>query len=57
MREGEYYDITYAPVTLWMLIRLLLTFVAAIGWQTQQVDYVAAYTQAPINQDMYMEFP
>ena len=24
---------------------------------TQQVDYVAAYTQAPIDRDMYMEFP
>ena len=32
-------------------------FVMAFGWQTQQVDYVAAYTQAPIDRDMYMEFP
>ena len=23
----------------------------------QQVDYVAAYTQAPIDHDMYMELP
>ena len=29
----------------------------AFGWQTQQVDYVAAYTQAPIDSDMYMDFP
>ena len=57
MREGEDYDKTYAPVALWMSIRLLLTFVAAFGWHTQQVDYVAAYTQAPIDCDMYMEFP
>ena len=57
MREGEDYDKTYAPVALWMSIRLLLTFVVALGWQTQQVDYVAAYTQAPIDRDMYMEFP
>ena len=57
MREGEDYDKTYAPVASWMLICLLLTFVMAFGWQTQQVDYVAAYTQAPIDQDMYMEFP
>ena len=57
MREGEDYDKTYAPVALWMSIHLLLTFVAAFGWQTQQVDYVAAYTQAPIDHDMYMEFP
>ena len=40
-----------------MSIHLLLTFVVAFGWQTQQVDYVAAYTQAPIHHDMYMEFP
>ena len=57
MREGEDYNKTYAPVASWMSIRLLLTFVAAFGWQTQQVDYVAAYTQAPINRDMNMEFP
>ena len=57
MREGEDYNKTYTPVALWMSIRLLLTFVVAFGWQTQQVDYVAAYTQAPIDRDMYMEFP
>ena len=44
MREGEDYDKTYAPVASWMSIRLLLTFVVAFGWQTQQVDYIAAYT-------------
>ena len=49
MREGEDYDKTYAPVASWMSIRLLLTFVMAFGWQAQQVDYVAAYTQAPID--------
>ena len=57
MREGEDYYKTYAPVASWMSIRLLLTFVVAFGWHTQQVDYVAAYTQAPIDRDMYMEFP
>ena len=40
-----------------MSIGLLLTFVMAFGWHTQQVDYVAAYTQAPIDCDIYMEFP
>ena len=57
MREGEDYNKTYAHVESWMSICLLLTFVVAFGWQTQQVDYVAAYTQAPIDCDMYMEFP
>ena len=49
MREGEDYDKDYAPVPSWMSICLPLTFVVAFGWQTQQVDYVAAYTQAPID--------
>ena len=57
MREGEDYDKTYATVASWMSIRLLLTSVVAFGWHSQQVDYVAAYTQAPIDHDMYMEFP
>ena len=56
MREGEDYHKTYAPVASWMSIRLLLTFAVAFGWHTQQVDYVAAYTQAPIDRDMYMKF-
>ena len=57
MREGEDNDKTYAPVASWMSIRLLLTLVVAFGWHTQQVDYIAAYTKAPIDLDMYMEFP
>ena len=57
MREGEDYDKTYAPVASWMSICLLLTFVVAFGWQTQQVDYVTAYTQVHIDHSMYMEFP
>ena len=57
MREGEDYDKTYAPVASWMSIHLLLTFVVVFVWQTQQMDYVAIYTQAPIDRDMYMEFP
>ena len=57
MREGEDYDKTYAPVASWMSMRLLLIFILAFGWHTQQVDYVAACTQAPIDRDMYMEFP
>ena len=57
IRRREDYDKTYAPVASWMSIRLLLTFLVAFGWQTQQVDYVAAYTQAPIDRDMYIEFP
>ena len=57
MREGEDYDKTYALVASWMSIRLLLTFVVAFGWHTQQVDYVTAYTQAPIEHDLYMKFP
>ena len=57
MREREDNDKTYAPVASWMSIHLLLTFIVTFGWETQQVDYVAAYTQATFDRDMYMELP
>ena len=57
MQEGEDYDKTYAPVASWMSIRLLFTFIMAFALHMQQVDYVAAYTQALIDRDMYMELP
>ena len=45
-----------------MSIRLLLTFVVAFEWHTQQVDYVAAYTQVtefrqPLQVQSHLEMP
>ena len=50
------YD-TYAPAVTWFAIRLLIVFSILFSWLLQQVDFVMTYPQAPIEMDMYMEFP
>jgi hypothetical protein len=51
-----YYD-TYAPVITWFAICLMIVFGILFLWSLQQVDFVMAYPQAPIEMDMYMELP
>jgi hypothetical protein len=48
---------TYAPVVQWSTIRLLLSTVLTEGWNTQQVDYTNAFTQAEIYEEIYVEYP
>ena len=57
MKYGLHYDQTYAPVASWNSIRLLLILVATFGWYTQQIDYVLAFPQAPVEKETYMKIP
>jgi len=57
MKHGLHYNQTYAPVVSWNSIRLLLTLVATKGWHTQQIDYVSAFPQAPVEKEIYMKIP
>ena len=57
MKQGLHYDLTYAPVASWSSIRLLLILVAVEGWHTQQIDYVIAFPQAPVEKEIYMKIP
>ena len=57
MQKGLHYDQTYAPVVSWTSIRLLLALVAMKGWHTQQIDYVLAFPQAPVEKEIYMKIP
>jgi len=57
MKEGVHYNETYAPVASWNLIRMSLTLSAVHGWHTKQIDYVLAYTQAPVEKELYMHIP
>jgi hypothetical protein len=52
----NYYE-TYVPVVTWFAIRLLIVFGILFNWALCQVDFVMAYSQAPIEMDMYMELP
>jgi hypothetical protein len=48
---------TYSPVVIWAAVRLMTTFAWLNNWHTRQCDFVLAYQQAPIEFDLYMEFP
>ena len=51
------YDQPYAPVASWNIIRILLILVLVHRWHTIQLDYVLAFTQAPVNRNLYMKIP
>ena len=51
------YDQTYTPVASWNIIRLLLILVLVHSWHTIQLDYILAFTQAPVNRYLYMNTP
>ena len=51
------YNQTYAPVVSWNIIRLLLILVLVHIWHTIQLDYVLAFTQAPVDRNLYMKIP
>jgi hypothetical protein len=57
MKPGLHYDQTYAPVAAWSSVRLILAMAATFKWHTVQLDYVMAYTQAPVERELYMEIP
>ena len=57
MKRGRDFDLTYAPVATWNAIRLVLTMVLINNWHTVQLDYVAAFPQAPIEKELYMYIP
>ena len=57
MTKGVHYDESYAPVASWNAIHFLLTMTAVHGWHTKQLDYIAAFPQAPIERELYMKLP
>ena len=54
---GLHYDQTYAPVTRWESIRLLMAMVLRNNWTTVHLDYVAAFPQAPVDRECFMRVP
>ena len=51
---GANYFETYAHVVTWMAIPFLLVLAILNHWSMRQIDFVMAYTQAPIECKMYM---
>ena len=57
MTKGLHYDKLYAPVDSFTYIRLLLTIIFLHNWNTKQIDYVQAFSQAPVEKDLYFKIP
>ena len=55
--EGRDYFETFAPVVQWLTVRLILIMTILLGLENQQIDYTAAFVQAPIDTDVYVEMP
>ena len=55
--EGVDYFDTFAPVVQWSTVRLMLVLSLTLGLASKQVDYVSAFCQAPIDEDVYVNLP
>ena len=55
--KGVNYWETFSPVASWAAIRLVLINSILQGWETRQVDFVLAYTQADVECELYMKLP
>jgi hypothetical protein len=54
---GKHYDETYSPVVQWSSTRFFLIQALLNNWYTRQIVFVLAYTQAPVERELYMEIP
>ena len=52
--EGVDFFNTFAPVVQWATVRLLLNLSITLNLDSVQVDYVSAFWQAPIKEDVRM---
>ena len=55
--HGVHYWDTYVPVVTWQTVHFFLILSILLGWQSQQLDFVMAYPQAPAEMPLYMRLP
>ena len=56
-KQGIDYFETFAPVVMWVTVRLLLIMSIIMDLDTKQIDYTAAFVHAPIDCVVYVECP
>jgi hypothetical protein len=56
-RPGVDYTKTYAPVVAWSTVRLVLALSLMLNLRSRQVDFTQAFTQSPIDTDVFMRIP
>jgi hypothetical protein len=54
---GVDFNATFAPTATFVMLRLLLTVAAAHEWPVHSFDFVAAYLNSPINEDIWIKPP
>jgi hypothetical protein len=55
--EGVDYFETFAPVVMWLTVRLLLIMSILLELETTQIDYTAAFVHAPIDCLVHVAMP
>ena len=55
--EGVDYFDTYAPVVSWLTVRIVMVLALILHLESVQVDYTAAFIQAPIQDDVFVKLP
>ena len=56
-KEGIDYFESFAPVVSWSTVRLLLILMVVNNLCSAQVDYLAAFCQAPIDTNVFIDLP
>lgn len=56
-QHGIDYFETFAPVVMWLTVRLLLIMSILMNLETKQIDYTAAFVHAEIDCVVYVEMP
>ena len=52
----DYWE-TYAPVVNWLSVRTLLVLSVLHGYHSRSIDFVLAFPQAELKEDIFMEIP
>ena len=55
--KGIDYFETFAPVVMWLTVRLLLVMSVIMDLQTTQIDHTAAFVHAPIDCEVFVDIP
>jgi hypothetical protein len=48
---------SYAPVAAWLTVQMVMNLAIQRGWATRQVDFLNAFVQATLNEEVYVELP
>ena len=55
--KGIHYDESSSPTPAQASIRMVLSMIAALGWEARQLDVDMAYLEADVEEEIYIELP